>query len=320
MSKIVAIQMDAVEGLKYQTDTTVLLATEAIARGYEVYYFLPQALTLRNGEVTAKARQVVFHGNVEKYYTIGQAKTLNLHEVDVVLMRQDPPFNMAYITATHILERLKPDTLVVNDPYHVRNVPEKLFVFDFPEFMPPTLISRDVEAIEAFLKEFGDMVIKPLYGFAGQSVFRIKKGDSNLSALLETLFATSLEPVIAQKFIPEIATMDKRIIVIDGKVTAIMGRVPKAGDIRANMRVGGTGIKIDQPDRDIMIGEKIGLELQKKGILLAGIDVIGDYLTEINVTCPTGLVKSNALYGIKQEVIFWDAVEKHLGQSLTLTH
>lgn len=312
MQKILAIQMDAVETLNPNTDTTILLAIEAIKRGFQVYYYLPSGLNFRNGEITANARNVIFRSNPDDYYTLGEYKTINLREVDVVLMRQDPPFDMAYITATHILEMLQPDVLVVNNPYHVRNAPEKLFMFQFPEFVPPTLITRDDKEVEKFLGEYGEIVIKPLYGYAGQSVFKIVKGDSNLGALLETLFKNSLEPIIAQKFIPEIKTMDKRVIVIDGKVTAIMGRVPKEGDIRANMRVGGTGVKIEQIDRDVLIGETIGKELAKRGILIAGIDVIGDYLTEINVTCPTGLVKSNLLYNIKQEALFWDAVEKRL--------
>jgi glutathione synthase len=227
-------------------------------------------------------------------------------------MRQDPPFNMAYVTATHLLEMLAPKPLVVNDPAAVRNAPEKIYMFGFPQFVPPTLITRDVSAIESFLKEQGEIVIKPLYGYAGISVFRIKQGDTNLHSLLEMFFGASAEPIIAQRFLPEIATMDKRILVIDGKVTAVMGRVPAQGDIRANMRVGGTGVKVEASARDLLIGETVGKELASYGILLAGLDVIGEHLTEINVTCPTGLIRSNALYGIKQESIFWDAVEKRL--------
>ena len=310
--KTVAIQMDAVETLKPQTDTTLLLGLEAMKRGYKIYYYLPEALTFKNGEITAKARPVTFYKDSERYYNYEAFETINLREVDVVLMRQDPPFNMSYITATHILERLKPDTLVVNDPFSVRNAPEKLFMFEFPEFVPPTLITREVAEIELFLGEHHDIVLKPLYGYAGQAVFRIKQGDSNLSSLLEMFFGNSQEPIIAQRFIPEIKTMDKRVIVIDGKVSAVMGRVPASNDIRANMRVGGTGVKIQWSDRDVMIGEKIGAELVKKGIVLAGIDIIGDYLTEINVTCPTGLVKSNALYGLQQESLVWDAIEARL--------
>ena len=310
--KKLAIQMDAVETLKPQTDTTILLGTEAIRRGYSVYYYLPSALNFKNGELTAKARPVSFCADSSHYYMQGDYETISLNAMDVVLMRQDPPFNMAYITATHLLERLKPDTLVVNDPYHVRNAPEKLFMFDFAEFTPPTLITREVEQIEGFLQEHQDIVLKPLYGYAGQAVFRIKEGDSNLHSLLEMFFANSPEPIIAQRFIPEIKTMDKRVIVIEGKVSAIMGRVPASHDIRANMRVGGTGVKIDWQERDVMIGETIGAVLEKRGIVLAGIDIIGNYLTEINVTCPTGLVKSNALYGLNQESLFWDAVETRL--------
>jgi glutathione synthase len=312
MTKKLAIQMNEPQTLKFATDTTMLLGREAVKRGYEIYYYQPAALNFNNGELTALARKIEFFDDANNFYKQGDIETINLHEFDVVLMRQDPPFDMAYITATHLLEKLQPKVLVVNDPSGVRNSPEKLFPFDFPEFIPPTLITRSVNEVEEFLTKQQDIVLKPLYGYAGQSVFRIKQGDSNLNSLLEMFFATSIEPIIAQKFIPEIKTMDKRVIVIDGKVTAIMGRVPASNDIRANFRVGGTGLKIDQNERDVMIGEKIGIELKKRKIMLAGIDIIGDYLTEINVTCPTGLIKSNALYGLKQESIFWDAVENRL--------
>jgi glutathione synthase len=312
MSNIVAIQMDPVESIKPQSDTTLLLALEAIERGYATVCYHPSDLTFRNGEVTAKVRPVEFRATLQDYYTAGDYTTMNLREAKVILMRQDPPFDMAYITATYILETLKRDVLVVNDPYHVRNAPEKLFMFQFPQFVPPTLITRSVEAIEAFVEEHSDIVIKPLYGYAGISVFRIKKGDSNLHALLEMFFGTSKEPIIAQRFLPEIAKYDKRVIVIDGKVTAVLGRVPAEGDIRANMRAGGTGMKVEPTARDLLIGETVGAELAKRGIVLAGLDVIGDYLTEINVTCPTGLVKSNAIYGLKQQATVWDAIEKRL--------
>lgn len=310
--KKLAIQMDAVESINPRTDTTMLLGIEAIARGYEVYCYHPRDLTFHNGDITAWVRKVVFRNSPDKYFTAGEYHRVHLRNMNVLLMRQDPPFNMEYITATHLLEMLQPKVLVVNDPFHVRNAPEKLFMFRFTEFVPPTLITRDTAAIETFLGEHDDIVLKPLYGYAGQSVFRVKRGDSNFHALLEMFMKTSQEPLIAQRFIPEIATMDKRIIVIDGKVTAVLGRVPAQGDIRANMRVGGTGIKIEPSARDIHIGETIGRELAQMGILLAGIDVIGDYLTEINVTCPTGLVKSNEIYNLKQESLFWDAVEKRL--------
>jgi glutathione synthase len=311
--KKIAIQMDAVESINPRTDTTMLLGLEALERGYEVYCYLPKDLTFLNGEITARARKVIFHRNPEKHFTAGEWQIINLRGAAAVLMRQDPPFNMEYITATHLLETLQPDVRVVNDPFHVRNAPEKLFMFRFPEFLAPTLISRDAEAIENFLDGHKDIVLKPLYGYAGQSVFRMQKGDSNFHALLEMFFGHSGEPIIAQRFIPEIKTMDKRILVINGKVTAVYGRVPARDDIRANMRAGGTGIKTEASERDLRIGETVGKELVKRGILLAGLDVIGDYLTEINVTCPTGLVVSNALYNLKQESIFWDAVEGGLG-------
>ena len=310
MSRSIAIQMDPLASINPKTDSTLLLGIEAIRRGHKVYCYLAGDLTFRAGELTARARPVQLRADPKDYYTVGEPVTLNLRTVDVVLMRQDPPFDMVYITATHLLEMLHPKPLVVNDPASVRNAPEKLFMFRYPQFVPPTLITRDTSTIEAFLKEYGEIVIKPLYGYGGQSVFRLKQGDTNLHALLEMFLSASGEPVIAQRYLPEIATMDKRIIVIDGKVTAVLGRVPAQGDIRANMRVGGTGVKVEASARDLLIGETVGKELASYGILLAGLDVIGEYLTEINVTCPTGLVKSNAIYGIKQESLFWDAVEK----------
>lgn len=312
MSRIVAIQMDPVESINPRTDTTLLLGMEARRRGYDVYYYLAKDLTFEEGEITARARPVEFRAQPEDYYTAGQWQVLNLREAAVVLMRQDPPFDMAYVTATHLLEMLQPDVLVVNDPASVRNAPEKLFMFQFPQFVPPTLITRDVEAVEAFLANQHDIVIKPLYGYAGHSVFRIRQDDTNLHSLLEMFLANSKEPLIAQRFLPEIRTMDKRVIIVDGKVTSVLGRVPASDDIRANFRVGGSGVHVAPDARDLEIGETVGAELAKRGILLAGLDVIGSHLTEINVTCPTGLPKSNALYGIQQERMFWDAVEARL--------
>lgn len=312
MSRIVAIQMDPVESINPLGDTTLLLGMEATRRGYQVYHYLPQDLTFEEGEITARARPVEFRSDPDDYYTVGDWQVLNLREASVVLMRQDPPFDMAYITATHLLEMLQPDVLVVNDPFSVRNAPEKLSMFYFPEFVPPTMITRDPEAVEAFLATQGDIVIKPLYGFGGHSVFRMQQGDTNLHSLLEMFMGISKEPIIAQKFLPEIRSMDKRVIVIDGKVSAILGRVPADDDIRANLRVGGTGTGVEPTPRDMEISEKVGRMLADRGILLAGLDIIGDYLTEINVTSPTGMVKSNAIYGIHQERIFWDAVESRL--------
>ncbi len=312
MTRTLAIQMDPLESINPLSDTTLLLGVEAAKRGYKVFCYQPGDLTFNNGEVAALAQPVVLRDDPGNYYTAGERKHISLHTMDVILMRQDPPFNMEYITATHLLEMLAPDALVVNDPFHVRNAPEKLFMFHFQKFVPPTVITRNVEIIEDFLREHGDIIIKPVYGYAGQSIFRITKRDSNLHALLEMFFSASKEPVIAQRFIPEIKTMDKRIIVIDGEVTAVMGRVPAKGEIRANMRAGGTGVRIKHSRRDMLIGKTVGKELARRGIMIAGLDVIGEYLTEFNVTCPTGLVKSNALYGIRQEKMFWDAVEKKL--------
>ncbi len=317
MAGIVAIQMDPVESINPRTDTTLLLGMEATRRGYDVYHYLPRDLTFEQGEITARARPVEFRNDPDDYYTVGQWQVLNLREADVVLMRQDPPFDMAYITATHLLEMLQPEVLVVNDPFYVRNSPEKLFMFQYPQFVPPTMITRDAEAVEAFLATQGDIVIKPLYGYAGHSVFRLRQGDTNLHSLMEMFFSISKEPIIAQRFLPEIRTMDKRVIIVDGKISAVMGRVPAEDDIRANFRVGGSGVRVDPSARDMEIGEAVGRDLLERGILIAGLDVIGDYLTEINVTCPTGLPKSNAIYGLQQERMFWDAVEQRLAKKRT---
>jgi glutathione synthase len=313
MPPIVAIQMDPVESIHPRTDTTLLLGLEARRRGYEVYHYLAGDMTFVNGALTAPARTVAFRAQESDYFTVGEWTRLDLRTAKVVLMRQDPPFDMAYITATHFLEMLQPDTLVVNDPASVRNAPEKLFMFRFPQFVPPTLITRETRAVEAFLGEHQDIVLKPLYGYAGHGVFRVRQDDTNFRALLELFLGTSPEPLIAQRFLPEIRSMDKRILIVDGKISAVLGRVPAQDDIRANFRAGGSGVAVEPSARDIEIGETVGAELARSGILLAGLDVIGNYLTEINVTCPTGLPKSNELYGIRQEAMFWDAVERRLG-------
>ena len=309
---LVAIQMDRVETLKPKTDSTLLLGMEAMRRGYDLCYYTPKQLSLLNGVPTAQVTDVQFFSDPDKFYKKGETRQLELQKAKVVLMRQDPPFDMEYITATHILERLHGKTLVSNDPASVRNAPEKLFLFDFPEFLAPTLISAEKEAIAAFRAEHKDVVIKPLYGYAGHNVFRLREEDGNLNALLELFFSTSREPVIVQKFLPEIKDGDRRIMLIDGEFAGMMGRMPAAGEIRANFRVGGSPAKAELSPQQKKICEALGPELKKRGLLFVGIDVIGDFLTEINVTCPTGIPGVNKLTGQKLESLVWDAIEKQL--------
>lgn len=308
----IAIQMDAIESIRVQTDSTYLLGLEAQKRRYSLFYYQPKDLSFREGTVRARGNFLHLKEDPKDYFGLGDSAHIDLKEMDVVLMRNDPPFDMAYITATHLLEHLAPDTLVVNDPFHVRNAPEKLFMHQFPEFVPPTLISSDREEIMAFRKEHGDIVIKPLYGYAGISVFHLKPEDSNLDALLETLRALSKEPVIAQKYIPGVKEMDKRIILIDGEIGGAVGRVPASGEIRANFRVGGTAAKTELTAREREICAALGPELKKRGLVFVGLDVIDGWLTEINVTSPTAIPAINRLNGVKLEAQIWDAIEARI--------
>lgn len=312
MSLRLAIQMDPVAGINPRSDSTLLLGIEACRRGYEVFYYTPERLTYTHGKITARAHAITFFADPTRYYALGDALTLDLRTVDVVLLRQDPPFNMAYITTTHILEHLQPEVLVVNDPASVRKHPEKLFPLQWREFMPPTLVTADLAEIEEFRREHNDIIIKPLYGYGGRSVLRLKPGDENLATLMEMHLTTSNEPLMVQPFLPEVKTSDKRIVLIDGKVGGVLGRIPAEGEIRANMRVGGTPAKADLTKKQHEICEALGPVLRDKGLILVGLDVIGDYLTEINLTSPTGLVALNTLYGTRLETDVWDAIESRL--------
>ena len=309
MSRNVAIQMDPVEGINPRGDSTLLLGHEAITRGYEVFCYEPKSLSIQGDEITAQARPVIFRTDPNDYFTAGDWRKIDLRTMDVVLMRQDPPFDMNYLTATYILERLQPDVLVVNDPKSVRDCPEKIFPLLFGDFMPPTLISADNEAIREFREQHKDIIIKPLYGHGGNAVFRLREDDGNFSALLEFFFARSPEPLIFQKYLAEVVSEDRRIILIDGKVAGVLGRIPAAGEHRANFRVGGTAAHVELTPRQQQICDIIGPELKKRGLLLVGLDVIGDWLTEINVTSPTGLQGINRMYGRVIEREVWDAIE-----------
>jgi glutathione synthase len=309
MPLTVAIQMDPIEKIDIGGDSTFALTLEAQARGHTLLYYGPRALTFRDGKVTAKAQPLSVRNTKGDHFTVGTVETLDLSKVDVVLMRQDPPFDMSYITATHVLERIHPKTLVVNDPAHVRNAPEKLFVTEFKELMPPTLITSDLAEIRDFRAEHKDIILKPLYGNGGAGVFRVKPDDENLGSLLEMFTLFYREPIIVQRYLPEVRKGDKRIILVDGKFAGAINRVPAEGEARSNMHVGGRPEKAELTAREKHICETIGPELRRRGLIFTGIDVIGDYLTEINVTSPTGIWEVKRFGGPDVAALVWDAIE-----------
>jgi len=309
MSLAVAIQMDPIENVDIDADSTFMLALEGQARGHGLYHYLPRHLSFREGRVRARVRSLEVRREAGNHYTLGEFRDLDLATVDVVLMRQDPPFDMAYITATHLLEHIHPETLVVNDPVNVRNAPEKLFVTHFPGLMPPTLITSDPTEVHAFRREHRDIVVKPLYGNGGAGVFHIAPEDDNLNALLEMFTVVYREPIIVQRYLPEIRDGDKRIILVDGEPAGAVSRVPAAGEARANFHAGGAANKTTLTGRERDICASIGPTLKEQGLIFVGIDVIGDYLTEINVTSPTGIQEINRLDGSRIERAIWDAVE-----------
>jgi glutathione synthase len=312
MTLQVAIQMDPIESININADSTFVLALEAQRRGYALFHYLPRRLSFRDGRVVARARPLQVRRELGNHYTLGEERELDLAGMDVVLMRQDPPFDMAYITATHILEHIHPKTLVVNDPAHVRNAPEKLFVTHFEGVMPPTLISADVDTIRAFRAEHQDIIVKPLFGNGGAGVFHVRPDDENLGALLEMFTTTWREPVIVQRYVPDVRKGDKRIILIDGIAAGAVNRVPAQGEARSNMHVGGRPEKTTLSKREQEICEIIGPALKERGLIFVGIDVIGDYLTEINVTSPTGIQEINRFDGTALEALVWDAIERRL--------
>ncbi len=313
MSLNVAIQMDPIESIDINADSTFVLALEAQKRGHTLYHYLARHLTFKDGAVTARARALKVKREKGNHFELGAPEVIDLRKMDVVLMRQDPPFDMAYITATHILEHIHPDTLVVNDPVHVRNAPEKLFVTHFEDVMPTTLITADIEEVKAFRAEHKDIIVKPIYGNGGAGVFHIRPDDENLGALFELFTTTWREPVMVQRYVPEVRKGDKRIILIDGRAAGAINRVPADGEARSNMHVGGRPEKTELTKREQEICEIIGPTLAKNGIVFAGIDVIGNYLTEINVTSPTGLQEVNRFNETALEAQIWDAIEARLG-------
>jgi glutathione synthase len=312
MSLAVAIQMDHIAGIDIDADSTFMLAMEGQKRGHGLFHYLPQDLSFRHSRLFAQVAPLQVRREHGNHFTLGAAESMDLATMDVVLMRQDPPFDMAYITATHLLEHIHPETLVVNDPVSVRNAPEKLFVTHFSELMPPTLITSNREEIVAFRDEHKDIILKPLFGNGGAGVFHLRPDDENLNALLEMFTEMYREPIIAQRYMPEVRAGDKRIILVDGVPAGGVNRVPEEGESRANFHAGGRGGKTDLTRREKMICEAIGPILRDQGLIFVGIDVIGDYMTEINVTSPTGIQEINGFDGISIESLIWDAIESRL--------
>ena len=309
----VAIQMDPIEAVNIDSDTTFLMAVTAQERGHRLWVYDFRTLALEEGRLYCRARAVTLRQSVGDHVTFGEWERLDLAEdVDVILMRQDPPFDMAYVTATSLLETVHPRTLVVNDPSEVRSAPEKLLATRFPGLQPPTLISSDPAALVAFHEKHGDVVLKPLHGAAGSGVVRLKAGDPNLEALIEIHATGSRDPLVIQKFIPAVSAGDKRIILIDGEPVGAINRIPAKDQVRSNLRVGGTAAPVELTSRDLEICAAIGPTLKERGLIFVGIDVIGDYLTEINVTSPTGAQQLKTFTGIDAAALMWDVVEAKL--------
>ncbi|HYC73472.1 glutathione synthase [Brevundimonas sp.] len=310
----VAIQMDPIEAVNIESDTTFLQAMEAQNRGYPVWVYDFRTLALEDGRLFCRARPVTLRQTAGDHYTAGDWVKLDLGEdVDVILMRQDPPFDMAYVTATYLLETVHPGTLVVNDPAEVRSAPEKLLATRFPGLQPPTLISSDPVALDEFHARHGDVVLKPLHGAAGSGVVRLKADDPNLGALVEIHAMGSRDPLVIQKFVPAVSRGDKRIILIDGEPVGAINRIPAAGAVRSNLRVGGVAAPVELTTRDLEICAAIGPTLRERGLIFVGIDVIGDWLTEINVTSPTGAQQLKRFTGVDAAALMWDVIEKKRG-------
>ncbi|NKW77968.1 glutathione synthase [Rhodobacteraceae bacterium R_SAG7] len=305
----IAFQMDPIMGVDVNADSSFRLAEEAQKRGHELFYYSPDQLAYQEGRITARGYDMVVQRVEGTPATLGELREVDLADFDVVWLRQDPPFDMHYITSTHLLDRLKGQALVVNDPFWVRNYPEKLLVLNFPDLTPPTTIARDLETIKAFKAKHGDVILKPLYGNGGAGVFRLDANDRNLSSLHELFTGFSREPLIVQKFLPDVSNGDKRVILVDGEPVGAINRVPAAGETRSNMHVGGRPEKIGLTERDLEICAAIGPLLKEKGQVFVGIDVIGDYLTEINVTSPTGIQELERFNGVNIAEKVWEAIE-----------
>ncbi len=313
MTLKVAFQMDPIERIDIRGDSTFALLLEAQKRGHDVFYYTPLALSLREGRLIAQGHSLTVEDRPGDHYRLSHPREVDLAELDVVHLRQDPPFDMAYITTTHLLERIHPKTLVVNDPASVRNAPEKMFVLDFLDLMPPTLITRSGAEIRSFREAHRDIVVKPLYGNGGAAVFHIPPGDTNLNSLVELFQTTFREPMMVQAYIPEVRQGDKRIILVDGEVAGAVNRKPAADETRSNLHVGGTAEATDLTARERDICRRLGPELKARGLIFVGIDVIGPYLTEVNVTSPTGIREISRFGGKDIAAMIWDAVQRRCG-------
>jgi glutathione synthase len=309
----VAVQMDPIARINIRGDSTFALLLEAQKRGHSLSYYTPDKLSLRGEELVAPVQQLTVRDEVDDHFTLGEAKRHPLEAFDVVLLRQDPPFDLAYITSTHFLERIHPKTLVVNNPASVRNAPEKLFVMNFPQLMPPTLISRDLDEINSFRDQHGAVVMKPLHGHGGAAVFRVMPQDMNFGSLFDMFSVTFREPWVIQRFLPEVKHGDKRIILVDGEFAGAVNRVPAPDDLRSNMVRGGAAQATDLSAREREICDTLGPALREHGLLFVGIDVIDGNLTEINVTCPTGIRAIQRLNGPDVAARIWDTIEKKRG-------
>ncbi len=306
----VALQMDPIGSVNINADSTFRLGLEAQARGHALFSYTPDKLAFRQGRVVAQGRPITLRRELGNHVSYGDEQEVDLADWDVVWLRQDPPFDMSYITTTHLLDLIHPATLVVNDPFWVRNCPEKLLVLQFPSLIPPTMIARDLGMIRAFKAVHGDVILKPLYGNGGAGVFRLDPNDRNLASLHELFTGMSREPLIVQKFLPDVAKGDKRIILVDGEPVGAINRVPQAGEVRSNMHVGGRPEAVGLTARDLEICATIGPTLREKGQVFVGIDVIGDYLTEINVTSPTGLQELERFDATNGSALIWEAIER----------
>lgn len=304
------VQMDPIERINIRGDSTFALLLEAQLRGHSIFYYTPDSLFMRDGRVFATGQDLRVSDVQGAHYEAGPKRLLALEELDVVHLRQDPPFDMAYVTTTHILDHIHPKTLVVNDPASVRNAPEKLLVTKFPHLMPPTLITRSLEQLKEFRVEFDDIIVKPLYGNGGTAVFRLRPEDTNAGSLVELFQTVFREPFMVQRYLPEVRQGDKRIILVDGKPAGAVNRVPAAGETRSNMHVGGRPEATELTARELEICDAIGPDLARLGLIFAGIDVIGDYLTEINVTSPTGIREVKRFGGTDIAALIWDVVEE----------
>ena len=306
----IIVQMDPIETLNLPGDSTFALLLEAQERGYELDIYTPNMLTLRDGLLTTEAQQIKVFDKPDRLEKINQTRSVMLDKYDIILMRQDPPFDMGYITATHLLETIQHKTLILNNPFYVRNCPEKIFVNKYLDFMPPTLITRNVGEVIKFRNKHDQIIIKPLYGNGGANVFYSDGNDRNFGSIIENFLEWSKEPFIIQKFIPKVKDGDKRIILIDGEIAGAINRLPQEGEIRSNMHVGGLAIKTEITKQDIKICDAISEDLKNFGLFFVGIDIIDNFITEINVTSPTGIREILELSGINVAKIFWNQAEK----------